>query len=462
MKEEIRRIMKLVKDGKLSPDDAADLIEAFEDSEQSERVGGGDEEAGRAEARPRSDSRADAPFAGDESADGGSVGAAKRAGGAKGSHAADEAEEEEEDGADGVEEEVTETTGTKTGRRDPFKSLVDSIEKIGKDVAGNIDWTDVANKVKVSVEKGTEAVRKAADDAKHGRGKFRFGIIFGSQESKTVELPLTVPEGKILRIEGEAGDVRITGGAESGHLTATATFRAHNEEEAKAKAEEYTPMIEESEGQVLLRHPDSSDCTVDLDVYVPDGVPVEVRLQSGDIRVIDTRSSCRVMGRSGDVVLKGLDGTVDVSLHSGDVRIEDTKSAVMSIETKSGDITMIDTQGVVNVRTSSGDVRVRRGSGRTLSIEAASGDVLVEMAEPVMGAMNIRTVSGDAKVMIPDGSDCQVMLSTLRGSVSSTLEMDDLNQESLTITGKLGQGSGSIDVSAVNGDVHLGLMDSSN
>ena len=367
MKEEIRRIMKLVKDGKLSPDDAADLIEAFEDSEQSERVGGGDEEAGRAEARPRSDSRADAPFAGDESADGGSVGAAKmgaakKAGGAKGSHAADEAEEEEEDGADGVEEEVTETTGTKTGRRDPFKSLVDSIEKIGKDVAGNIDWTDVANKVKVSVEKGTEAVRKAADDAKHGRGKFRFGIIFGSQESKTVELPLTVPEGKILRIEGEAGDVRITGGAESGHLTATATFRAHNEEEAKAKAEEYTPMIEESEGQVLLRHPDSSDCTVDLDVYVPDGVPVEVRLQSGDIRVIDTRSSCRVMGRSGDVVLKGLDGTVDVSLHSGDVRIEDTKSAVMSIETKSGDITMIDTQGVVNVRTSSGDVRVRRGS----------------------------------------------------------------------------------------------------
>jgi hypothetical protein len=82
------------------------------------------------------------------------------------------------------------------------------------------------------------------------------------------------------------------------------------------------------------------------------------------------------------------------------------------------------------------------------------------MAEPVMGAMNVRTVSGDARVFVPDGSDCHVMLSTLRGSVSSTLELADLNQESLTITGKLGQGSGSIDISAVNGDVHLGLVDS--
>jgi DUF4097 and DUF4098 domain-containing protein YvlB len=113
----------------------------------------------------------------------------------------------------------------------------------------------------------------------------------------------------------------------------------------------------------------------------------------------------------------------------------------------------------MNVRTASGDVRVVNGRGRTLSIEAAAGNVSVEMAEPVKGAMNVRTVSGDARVYIPDGSDCQVMLSTLRGSVSSTLDVVDLNQESLTITGKLGKGSGSIDISAVNGDVHLGLVD---
>ncbi|MFM9874093.1 MAG: SHOCT-like domain-containing protein, partial [Fimbriimonadaceae bacterium] len=32
MKDEVRRIMQLVKDGKLSPEDAAELIEAFQDA----------------------------------------------------------------------------------------------------------------------------------------------------------------------------------------------------------------------------------------------------------------------------------------------------------------------------------------------------------------------------------------------------------------------------------------------
>ncbi len=425
MKEEIRRIMELVKAGKLSPDDATDLIEAFEDSGVPELVGGGEEsETGRAKARP----------------------SARTA--TKTEQTRTKPNQPEQD-LDEPEQDTDEH---------PFRSVISSIEKMAKDVAGSVDWKDIAGKVKDNVEKGTDAVRKAADNAKLGKGPF--GTFFGSHESKTVDLPLDMPKGKILRIEGEAGDVRVTGGSEKGHVTATATFRAHSLDEAKAKAESYTPVIEEGDQYVTIRQPEGSDFSVDLEIYVPEGVPVEVRMQAGDVRVIDTKGSCRIVGRSGDVTLKGLDGTVDVSMYSGDVRIEDTKSAVMTVETKSGGIKLIGTQGVMNVRTSSGDVRVINGRGRTLSIEAAAGDVSVEMAEPMMGAMNVRTVSGDARVYIPDGSDCQVMLSTLRGSVSSTLDMTDLNQESLTITGKLGRGSGSIDISAVNGDVHLGLVDS--
>ena len=49
MKDDIRRIMQLVKDGKLSPEDAAELVEAFEGSERSEDVGGGTEDGARAQ-----------------------------------------------------------------------------------------------------------------------------------------------------------------------------------------------------------------------------------------------------------------------------------------------------------------------------------------------------------------------------------------------------------------------------
>ena len=228
MKEEIRRIMRLVKDGKLSPDDAAELIEAFEDSEKSERVGGGEATGARAETEQE-------PKSQDKSSD-------------------------------------------------PFKGLIGAIEKIGKDVAESVNWSDVAGQIRENVEKGRDAVKKAAEDVKRGKGPF--GTFFGTHETKTIELPLDVPKGKILRIEGEAGDVCVTGGAEEGKMIATATFRAHNQEEAKERADQYTPVIEESAQFVLIRQPEGSDFSVDLDIYVPDGVPVEVRLQIG-------RASCR-------------------------------------------------------------------------------------------------------------------------------------------------------------------------
>ena len=48
MKDEIRRIMQLVKDGKLSPDEAAELIEAFEDTDSSDSVGGATQDGAQA------------------------------------------------------------------------------------------------------------------------------------------------------------------------------------------------------------------------------------------------------------------------------------------------------------------------------------------------------------------------------------------------------------------------------
>ncbi|MCH7903997.1 MAG: DUF4097 family beta strand repeat protein [Armatimonadetes bacterium] len=404
MKDEVRRIMQMVKDGKLSPDDAAELIEAFQGSEGSERVEGGNDSG--AQAQPQEE----------------------------------QASEEEPASKD-----------------DRLSGFVAQLEKMGKEVADSVNWHDVAKQVRHGVNKGVDAIRKATDDMRKGKGPL---AVFGAHESKTVELPLDVPEGKILRIEGEAGDIKITGGKKIGKIVATATFRGHNEEEARAKAEGYIPVLEESEQFVLLRQPDGSDFSVDLEISVAKGVPVELRVQSGDIRVVDTRSSCRVTSRSGDVYLRGMDGTIDVSLYSGDVKIEDSKSSVMTVETKSGDVTLTDVKGVMNLRTSSGDVRITRAAGRTLSVEAASGDVSIDVREPVQGAINVRTVTGDARVDIAGGSDAQVMLSTLRGAVSSGVELDDLQQEGLKITGKLGKGNGSIDISSVNGDVHLGLRDS--
>lgn len=399
MKEEVKRIMKLVQEGKLSPDDAAELIEAFneapEEAPQQETAG---------------------------------VGA-------------------------GVAAESSE--GAKT--EDPFSKLIGSIEKIGKDVAKNVNWNDIANQVRQGVGKGVDAIKHAAEDAKRGGG---FTVFFGSSQVKRVQLPLSVPEGKTLRIEVKSGDVIVEGGAEYGTLSIDATFRSYDEEEAKKMAEAYTPVLEESDYLVVFRQPEGANLTADVTARVPEGVPVEIKVASGDISVIHTKASVRIDGSSGDVVLKNVAGSVQVSERSGNVTILDTEASVLAVDTKSGDVKIERSAGVIEVKTSSGDVKVLDSMPKTLSIDAASGDIKVDLAAPVESAVNITAVSGNVGLAVSDGNDCRVSLSTLRGAVASRVELEDETKDEHKVTGRLGAGTGTLDVSVVTGNIDFGLRDS--
>lgn len=397
MKEEIKRVMKLVQEGKLSPEDAAELIEAFgeapEEVEQEQPAGVG--------------------------AAGGPSDSAKS--------------------------------------EDPIGKLIGSIEKIGKDVAKNVNWNDIANQVRQGIGKGVDAVKHAAEEARKNGG---FAVIFGNAQTKHVELPLQVPEGKTLRIELKAGDVTIEGGIDIGSISVDATFRAYDETEAKNAADAYTPVLEESEHFVVFRQPENLNASTDIVARVPAGVPVEIKLASGDVVVTDTKASVRIEGASGDVKLTNVGGAVRVSQRSGDVSVSQAECSMLTLDTKSGDISVDRGSGVVEIKTSSGDVCVLDSRPKSLSVEAASGDIRADLAAPPEGSVNITSVTGDVKVSIVDGADCRVSLSTLRGSVASTIELADQIKDEHKITGRLGEGQHAFDVSVVTGNVSLGLRDS--
>lgn len=398
MNDELTRIMKLVREGKLSPEDAAELVEAFATAR---------EEGAKAE-EPTEAKVGDGP--------------------------------------------PPPPPPPKAKTDDPFAGILESIEKIGKDVATSVNWSDISAQIREGARKGVEAVKQAAEQARQGKFSVSF---FGSQETKELRLPLAVPAGKTLRIENVAGDVVVQGKKPLGSVTAHATIRGLTHEEARQRAETFSLVIEESDHMVTIRQPDLNGVTVDLTVDLADPTPVEVRCESGDVRVLDTGSSCRIEGRSGDVRLSGLDGAVDVATMSGDVSISQCSATTVTVEGKSGDQSLEDVKGTISLRTASGDVRLTACAGPAISIEAAAGDVSVDLVEPVRGAVNVRTVNGDVRVSVPDGGDARVALATLRGDVTCGLELQDEVRADQRITGRLGDGSGTLDVSAVTGDVSL-------
>lgn len=413
MKEEIRRIMHLVQEGKLSPEDAAELIEAFtetqgeDDAEAEAVVELKAEEMPPVEPQPTTEAPPQAE-------------AAKP--------------------------------------KDPFASFISSVEKMGKDVAQNIDWQDIASQVKSGVNKGVEAVKKAADDAGIGQN---LGSLFGVAEGKVVELPIHVPEGKLLKIESASGDLKIEGGHDLGSVKASASFRAFSAEEAKKKAAAYTPFIEENDQYVLIRLNEGPDSKVDAVFQIPAGVPLDIRNSSGKAEISGIKAAVKLHGSSGVIELRQITGAIEVSSSSGAVFIEDTESSLVNVDSKSGAVSLKAVSGTMSIRTSSGSIFLEKVHGRSISAEATSGSIEADVTKPVTGNVNLRTVSGSVQAEIADGSDCRVSLSTLQGAVTSTVELEDMSQEGMTIRGRLGDGTGSIELSAVSGDVRLGWRDSS-
>lgn len=400
MKDEVRRIMTLVKEGKLSPEDAAELIDAFMASEPAETAAEPTESGGAVPPPP--------------------------------------------------------PPPTSEAPKDPFRTFIDFIEGFGKDVSEKVDWKDVASHVRTAAEKGMEGIKSGVEQIR--QGKVNFGW-FGSQESREVTLPFNLPAGKLLRIENACGNVRVAGGFEESSVFAKAVLKAASPEEAKVKAEAFTLIVEESEHQVLIRQADISGLEVDFVVQLAGPAQIEAKTHAGDIRVLDTGAGCRLTTSAGDVHVRGIHGVVEVVCQAGDIHIEDCNSPSVALEAKSGDIALLNVNGNVNARTASGDLRGRNLAGKTYSVESVSGDISLDFREPVTGTVNVRPVNNSAEIFLPDGSDCRVSLSTLKGTTTCDVPLIDEARLEGRVTGRLGAGAGNIDVSSVNGDINFRWRD---
>lgn len=430
VKDEIRKITNLVKEGKLSPEDAAELIEAFAKA--------GDKEAkanGHAAPAPEAPPVVEEPVVPPPPPPPPVV--EEPTANAESEAASEPTEPQEPTASAG--------TGPSESDKDPLRTIIDTIQKQFE----NVPWDELSKAAK-DAAKGVKAEIEKMTKGNWG--------LFSSQESKEVELPLTV-EAKTLRIENPTGTVRVAGKQSASRVKATARIRGRDAADAKAKADAYTLVVEESDSLVLIRQPDMGGLSVDLDVWVTSDTPVEIKTQSGDVTVTDTGGSLKANGQSGDVRVKGLNGPIEINLHSGDLEITDVKSPTLSIENKTGDIILKNVDANVNARSASGLFSMRNCTGKTVSIESVSGNVFLDLAQAVSGSVSVRTVNGNATMTVEDGSDCRVSLSTLRGSVTCDLELKDDSRVDQRVTGRLGDGSGAIDVSAVNGDIVLRQRD---
>lgn len=265
-----------------------------------------------------------------------------------------------------------------------------------------------------------------------------------------------------LRLQAHYADVHVRHAADPGQTTVTLTADGAvdlSEVETRTDGRDVSvvvPLLKAGEGSGFGFSFQLGSFTIGtggsvharLDVLVPEGADLELKVGGGDI-VVDGRAGdlrARTGGgdvrfdEAGDIVVhtgggdiraaRAGQGSLDTGggeisidslgegrLHSGggDVHVGAIGSG--AIKTGGGDIHVGRTEGDVSVSTGGGDVRLDSCRGTT-QVGTGAGDVIAHVAA---GGLEVRTGAGDIMITVPDGIPVWQDLSSPLGQVVSRL-----------------------------------------
>jgi DUF4097 and DUF4098 domain-containing protein YvlB len=323
------------------------------------------------------------------------------------------------------------------------------------------------------------------------------------------ETTATIPPGGVLRVRNTLGDIEVVGSdVPEARAAGVLKIWANDKPAAEALANEIKLVVEDGgEGPTIrVEHPAKvRRVSLDLKVFVPqNGARVSLLSPSGDVTVRNLKNSGVVLATqsgdaraseiigdvaaetaSGDIAIEGIVGNVAASSASGDIKALRISGQNFRAITQSGDISFHESAvPVVVVETVSGDAHVKAVTGRTLKVRAVSGDAAAEdvafevdthldtvsgyislhpRGPLTTGTINIVTVSGDGEIKLPRETNAFLEVSTKGGDVKGKIMGPDGKTEK-EITGSgmvnlsetLGKGAGAkIVLSAVSGDLQI-------
>lgn len=323
------------------------------------------------------------------------------------------------------------------------------------------------------------------------------------------ETTAAIPPGGVLRVRNTLGDIEVVG-ADVPEARAAGVLKiwANDKATADALAGDIKLVVDDgSEGPTIrVEHPAKiRRVSLDLKVFVPQsGARVSLMSPAGDVTVRNLKNSGVVLATqsgdaraseiigdvaaetaSGDVSLEGIIGNVAVSSASGDIKAIRVSGQNFRAITQSGDVSFQESSvPVVTVETVSGDAHVKGVTGRTLKVRAVSGDASAEdvtfeldthldtvsgyvslaLRGPLStGTVTLVTVSGDGELKLPREADATLEITTKGGDIKGKIigpdgktEKDIIGSGMVNINETVGKGAGArIVLSSVSGDLQI-------
>jgi len=179
--------------------------------------------------------------------------------------------------------------------------------------------------------------------------------------------------------------------------------------------------------------------------------PLRADLVSGDLEIRRVVGDVRLDIKSGDVAASDIRGRVEGRIINGDVAIQESGGA--GLDLINGDVDLRRVRGPVAVTTKSGDVELVQSRSTDVKVHALSGDVEIDLEELVEGSVVAETISGDITLAVPADSRATIDASTRSGSISAGLPLTEQTTGFRSLRGVLNGPGATVRLQATSGDV---------
>lgn len=407
MNEEREMILKMLKDGKISVNEAQALLDVLE--EETEDAG--------FSAQPSTTPAAATSNAGHDTGEG-------HASHGHASHGTDE----------------------HTGRAGAFNF--------------KIDLDGISDSVRETMRGVSDALKGAFD----GLADLDIGAeihrAMGRSRSET-ERELACPAGDAAAfvVRNNWGDIRVTG-ADQDQVTVTARIAAWGSttQEAAQTLEAVLLTLEPNgEGAIVLDATVEQDMRskvrIEYDVRLPASLDVRAHTASGDLWIEGVAGRHEVSTASGDINIADARDALTLSSKSGDVVLGATEGSI-TVSTLSGDIAVTGFSGELQATTKSGDIHAADASGQ-FTLKTLSGDVDLDVRE-LSGPVVVSAVSGDVSVRLPSDVGISLRAKSVTGDVACRLPLEHIAKKTEhAVSGTVGAGGVEVEITAVSGDIAL-------
>lgn len=153
-------------------------------------------------------------------------------------------------------------------------------------------------------------------------------------------------------------------------------------------------------------------------VELPSWMPVSIRSRDLDVSMTNNEAAVQIEILSGDIRIDGVSGPVEARTVNGEVEVRGTEGA-MELFTADGDVRVIGHRGPLRVESTDGDLALRDVEGRTLGASTLDGDVEFDGAVTGNGSLELSAHDGDVAVGLPGSVQADVEVSTFHGEFTS-------------------------------------------